>query len=552
MKKKILYWDTTLDPIDYPNKIRKKFFNLSLRNRKRFVNWLGKISYKYHNQLNWWIKLPSSRDPNKSNLFKNIIILKILHEIKSKDENLILKVDTKEFRNTIYRNVSPKKIRKIEIDKKKNHRGLFFLIKNIIYILFIYSLVNFLTKKKEINHLDKVTLIDTFIDHRQGNDDVIYPNLQKFIMRKYSKNIFFVPTFIINRNLLNTFEKIRVFSKKNYIFKENYLSLSDITQSLFEILFKKSFNENFKKYDRIDCSPILKQELNSKKDFYSELISKLNFLFIKKLKKENLNIKKSINRFENQSVDRAWNLGFRTFFPKAEILGYQGNLYYPQQPHQTPTFYEERAKVIPNKIIVTSKYFRKPRQEFYKNLKVIVGPSIEKQDIFKKTKINHNYKYVLALSGIYSLDKKLLDWTIYALKKNKKLKVILKPHPILPIEKIIDIKNDIFTGQLKVSNENIKKVLEKTQILISSGPTGIVLESLVYGCKLFYLFIDPSDVLLLKNIPVSKSMYELINGEKELLDKMNKSYFKKIRKKSNNLKELLYTRTNTKNVKLFL
>ncbi len=551
MNKKIFYWDTTLDPIDYPNKIRKKFFYLSLKNRKRFVNWLGKISYKYHNQLSWWIKLPSSRDPNKSNLFKNIIILKVLHDIKIKNEKLILKVDTKEFKNTIYRNINKKKIEKIEI-KQKNYKGSFFLIKNIIYFLFTYSVVNFFTKKKDISTLDKVTLIDTFVDHRKGNDDVIYPNLQKFIMKKHSKNIFFVPTFIINRNLLNTFQRIRVFSKKNYLFKENYLSLSDITNSLFEILFKKNFDENFKKYDRIDCSSILKQELNSKKDFYSELVSKLNFLFIKKLKKENLNIKKSINRFENQSVDRAWNLGFRTFFPKAEILGYQGNLYYPQQPHQTPTFYEEKAKVIPNKIIVTSKYFKKPRQEFYKNLKVIVGPSIEKQDIFKKTKINHHYKYVLALSGIYSLDKKLLEWTIYALKKNKKLKVILKPHPILPIDKIIDIKSDIFKGQLKISNENIKNILEKTQILISSGPTGILLESLVYGCKLFYLFIDPSDILLLKNIPISKSMYELINGEKELLNKMNKFHSKKIRKKSNNLKELLYTRTNTKNVQLFV
>ena len=551
MNKKIFYWDTTLDPIDYPNKIRKKFFYLSLKNRKRFVNWLGKISYKYHNQLSWWIKLPSSRDPNKSNLFKNIIILKVLHDIKIKNEKLFLKVDTKEFKNTIYRNINKKKIEKIEI-KQKNYKGSFFLIKNIIYFLFTYSVVNFFTKKKDISTLDKVTLIDTFVDHRKGNDDVIYPNLQKFIMKKHSKNIFFVPTFIINRNLLNTFQRIRVFSKKNYLFKENYLSLSDITNSLFEILFKKNFDENFKKYDRIDCSSILKQELNSKKDFYSELVSKLNFLFIKKLKKENLNIKKSINRFENQSVDRAWNLGFRTFFPKAEILGYQGNLYYPQQPHQTPTFYEEKAKVIPNKIIVTSKYFKKPRQEFYKNLKVIVGPSIEKQDIFKKTKINHHYKYVLALSGIYSLDKKLLEWTIYALKKNKKLKVILKPHPILPIDKIIDTKSDIFKGQLKISNENIKNILEKTQILISSGPTGILLESLVYGCKLFYLFIDPSDILLLKNIPISKSMYELINGEKELLNKMNKFHSKKIRKKSNNLKELLYTRTNTKNVQLFV
>ncbi len=551
MKKKTLYWDTTLKPIDYPYEIRKKFFNLSIKNRKGFVNWLGEISNKYNNQLNWWIKMPSSRDPNKSNLFKNIITLKTIYEVTSENINLILKVDTKELKKIINQYIPSKKIEKIEISEQKNYYGFFFIIKNIIYMMFTYFSVNLLTKKKEIKKSDKITLIDTFIDHRGGDQDTIYPNLQRIIKSKNLKSIFFVPTFIINRNILNTFKKIKFFSKKNYIFKENYLSLIDIFQSCFQCLINRNFNKSFKRYNGVDYSLILKQELNSKKDFYSEFTSRLNFLFVKKLKKENLNIKKSINRFENQSVDRAWNLGFRLFFPQTEILGYQGYLYYPQQPHQTPSFYEQRAGVIPNKIIVTSKYFVKPRKEFFKNLKVIVGPSLEKQEIFKKVKFKKSYKYVLALSGILSLDKKLLQWTIYALKKNKSLKVILKPHPTLPISKIMNLNDNIFKTQLKISHENIKKILEKTQILISSGPTGILLESLVYGCKLFYLFIDPSDILLFKNIPISKSMYELIEGEKTLLEKMNKFYSKKIIKKPNNFKKQLYTKVNNKNIQLF-
>ena len=115
----------------------------------------------------------------------------------------------------------------------------------------------------------------------------------------------------------------------------------------------------------------------------------------------------------------------------------------------------------------------------------------------------------------------------------------------------MNLNDNIFKTQLKISHENIKKILEKTQILISSGPTGILLESLVYGCKLFYLFIDPSDILLFKNIPISKSMYELIEGEKTLLEKMNKFYSKKIIKKPNNFKKQLYTKVNNKNIQLF-
>ena len=42
MKEKLI-WDTTLDPIEYPSQI-KKFFELSIKHRKNFVEWIGKIS----------------------------------------------------------------------------------------------------------------------------------------------------------------------------------------------------------------------------------------------------------------------------------------------------------------------------------------------------------------------------------------------------------------------------------------------------------------------------------------------------------------------------
>ena len=41
-------------------------------------------------------------------------------------------------------------------------------------------------------------------------------------------------------------------------------------------------------------------------------------------------------------------------------------------------------------------------------------------------------------------------------------------------------------------------LLEKTQFLISSGPTSIIFESLHYGCKLLYLNLDPNDYFIYK------------------------------------------------------
>ena len=77
-----LTWNTTLDPLYYPPEIKEKYFQFSIKYRKKFVHWIGKISLDFRKDYIWWIKLPSSRDPYKSDLFKNIIILLVLKDKK--------------------------------------------------------------------------------------------------------------------------------------------------------------------------------------------------------------------------------------------------------------------------------------------------------------------------------------------------------------------------------------------------------------------------------------------------------------------------------------
>ena len=96
----------------------------------------------------------------------------------------------------------------------------------------------------------------------------------------------------------------------------------------------------------------------------------LNFSFARALKNENIQIKKVINWFENQTVDKGWNYGFRKFHPNVQTVGYQGFFYYGQYLNQTPTETEDKAKVIPHKIFVNSKIFVKLRKEFYKKANI--------------------------------------------------------------------------------------------------------------------------------------------------------------------------------------
>ena len=63
MKNKSLYWDTTYNAFDFPPSIKKQYFDISLKNRSKYTEWIGKISKNYKKNLDWWLTGPVSRNP---------------------------------------------------------------------------------------------------------------------------------------------------------------------------------------------------------------------------------------------------------------------------------------------------------------------------------------------------------------------------------------------------------------------------------------------------------------------------------------------------------
>lgn len=545
-----IIWDTTLDPIDYPELIKKKFFSIYLKNRKELVKWTGNLSENFKTEFEWWIQIPATRDQYRSILFKCIIVLEVLKDKKIKNKIKYLIVESDNFRKILILN-KILDLSKTEIKIKKKSI-LINLCKSIFFNFIVFVSVKLANRNNKLNSSKEVNFIDTYIDHREMKNDIIYPSLEKILKGEKFNNFFFVPTFIINKKLINLMKNILFSRKRNYIMKESLISFKDFFLILFKTLFKKNLKSKFPNYNLIDYSSLINEELDSKKEFYSEFQSRLNLLFVEKLRSKNIKIKKIIIRFENQSVDKAWVLAFRRFFPKTDIIGYQGFMYYPHTSYNSPAYYEEKAKVLPNYLVVTGKIFKKPRSEFNKNIKILIGPSLNNQEILKK-KIKRRYdlKFVLALSGIISLDKKMCEWIFFVLSANKNLSVIIKPHPILPLFNIIKKIPKNIKDQIFISNDKTELLLEKTEILISSGPTSIILESLIYGCKLIYLNLDPNDILIAKKILKIKKYINFVSSKQELISRINYLNKKRFIKKNNNLRNLFFTPLTKQNLEIF-
>ena len=550
MREKLI-WDTTIDPIEYPSQIKDKFFELSIRHRKNFVDWIGKVSDNFIHDYLWWIKLPSSRDPYKSNLFKNIIILFIL-----RDKRLLNKIDTIILENKlVFKSIY--KDNKIDLKnvkvKFKKKRYFYNLLKSVIFSFVNFFIIKIITKKEKFLNKNYV-LINTILSTKNEVQDYVFPGLHKILNQKKKKHVLFVPSFLAHGKFFNIYKNIKKLSKQRYIFIENWISYSDFFKYLSKHLFSNRLNKNEKKFEKffsLDCSLLILSDFNSKIDFYSEFQSILKIRFIKKLRKQDLKVSKTISRFENQAIDRSWFFGFRNFFPKTKNLGFQGFLYYPQLVNQSPTFFENKAKVIPDLILVPNNSIFKHRREFFNKINLKVGPSFKNYDLKRNQKNKKIYRFTFALCGIYSLDKNIILWLVYSLQRNKKIKVIVKAHPILPIQKLIGFIPKDLLSRITFSSDSVKNLLNKTQFLISSGPTSIIFESLHYGCKLLYLNLDPNDYFIYKKKLIKKNNFEFVKDENSLLKLMNKlNNFSAIKTQRSNT-NFLYSKLSNKNTKFF-
>ena len=131
------------------------------------------------------------------------------------------------------------------------------------------------------------------------------------------------------------------------------------------------------------------------------------------------------------------------------------------------------SKVTPHKIITISKYFKSVVKEFYKNQLVVLGPTsrFKNSKGIKKNNLKRKNDILLILSGIYKIDKALVELVSETCNNDKNLKIIVKEHPIMPLKKF---SFKPIPENFIPANSNLDFLLRKSLITIISGPTSAI------------------------------------------------------------------------------
>ena len=540
-----LIWDIDDLPIKFPLKIRVAYEKIYLKNRKNYTNWVDKIGRKSSKNIDWWMTSPSFRNPYVSKLLNYLCVIDTLYILRFK--NIKLYTESRVFGRLI---IETFKNENIEINIKQGNRSSFnkfkIFFKSIIYQSFIYLLIKF-TKKKEKFENKKIILVDKFITFKEKQNLGYFPELHNL------KNVRVVPTFMPT---LSIFNLIKIFSyiKKNphkFIYKEQYLKFKDLFFSFTHIFRRKQFSNTKFYYKKINLSKLVHEELENYVDFYSINNGLLNYKFFYRLSKSGTNVIKSFNWFENQIIDKGWNFGFRKYFPKNQLnsYGYQDFSKHFNLISNSPSNLEKTSMVIPNKIIIISSFFKKITNEFTKCQKLIIGQSerFKKLTKIKLVPLKKRNKVLVILSGIKNIDKELINFVLETCKFSKKIQIYIKSHPILNIDEIIS--KNILPNNIILYTGDLEKILKKSLITITAGPSSALLESVSFGSFNILPAIECGTINNAKIFNLNKNEFSVVNNSRELKTKIIDVFKKKnqinvkkrliINSKSINLKKLI-------------
>lgn len=475
----------------------------------------------------WWFSEIASRNVFATDLFQNLCYLELVAVIIKK-QILISEIITS---STALAKVLKKKYQNIKITVVANIgfsevlRPVYFYLMNCLRLFRQYTAA-LLTKKTKNLPLN-ITLIDTFIFNHSFNGKIFkdrYLNYFCDTMEKdFFSNVYFTPTYIGINNYFKTYKQIRN-SKQNFILKEDFLNPFDIIGALFypiKLYQLKLLNISYKNFD---ISSLLYSARYQNLNSFGTIEAILKYKFAKRLSKKKVSIRMVIDWFENQSIDKGFNLGFRTYYPDIIHKGYQVVLGQKNYLCFYPTKHENESKVLPQIIYTSGRRNIESLKEFSPDLNIGIAPSFRYEHLWKERRFSPDISYfsiLIVLPGLLEDATsviRLLNIVVNSFTQN--IRFFVKLHPSVKLEEVKNKSTGKWSSKFKVIEGDFSEAIEKSNLVISANSSSC-LEVIAKGIPI--IIIGSQSGLTHNPIPesIKSDIWSLCYTSKELLDAIN-------------------------------
>jgi len=285
----------------------------------------------------------------------------------------------------------------------------------------------------EIVFLENFLFIDSF-DERNRLIDRNYPGFFEYYDQKKRGEVWYLSVINGLKHPGQWISLLRAISKSDeqIVIMEDYLYLKDYLDAFLASFLLPMKIKNIPKWRGIDVSEIVFDEARREIGGYSLIINILYFKSFARIKEAGINPKLIIDWHENQTIDRALNLGMSKNFPQALRKGYQGFLVSDFYSSLTPTVYERDNNLLPNEIFVISEKLIKRRKKYSNEFVIRLAPAFRYQRAMNFSNLNKNYPkdILVALPMLFSEANQLLELVLDS-QMSKETKIIVKKHPTI-------------------------------------------------------------------------------------------------------------------------
>jgi len=460
----------------------------------KYVEIIDNISKNNLTNVYWWVSSLASRDNNLSKLFHYLCCIELLIQIKDtiiKNDYIII-VDNYELKLIIF-NIIGHSVN-IKLDRTRKYKIIFKKLRNIIYSI-IYSLVyhlmvNIFYSSNKFNNDNELILIDNYMLPQHEKYDHYYGDMLDYICDQYKNNIYYVYTLNGYRitNLYNGLRLLNI-NKFQHTFKELYLKATDYIYAYLYIFKIYDINIDDISYNNINIKNLVIRDLYDNHNIYASIMALLNFRMFYRLKLMKYKVKSSVNWFENQPLDKGWNIGLNKYYPAANIHGYIGSLVYCSNyvaPY--PTGIEQKANVLPKSYFLPGRSHIKSFKSYNSALSVEIAPAFRFSYIYNIKKADNNCSILVCLDGMSLKSDLNVIETIYRIKKYfRNIEFLVRPHPCINLGLLNNYLENKCIEELKFDDSDIMDSISSATILISNGVTSVCVIALLLGIPVIIL-----------------------------------------------------------------
>jgi hypothetical protein len=451
--------------------------------------------YTFKKPRRMWLSPLTSRNPYTTHLFKYIRIIKYVDTMIANgvwDHNEVVFITNSPSVRRVLQKIISDHGKKWTVRYSLSLRKVLEIIKWAFWIVNLiarYIIVKWFFKTRD-NKID--VLIDSFAFFNDCFGRHYYGRFVDWVNNRNNKDIAFVPE-IIENNPIKVWGIIKKCSGGPYLFKESFLSVKDLVEVIAESV--KSFPRcgAAKINKRIDITAVVNEEQNKLFQDDQVIRALLTIRFFKKYAASHKSPRLIVDWFENQIIDRGWNIGSRDAFPKCESVGYQSFGDLPGYWCIYPTDSEIAAAVIPKTIGIIGSEYINSRFKFAKACSVKICPAFRFEYLWGGPNVmaKTGKTVLVPLTTSRAVNERLLGIIKSFLMTggvNSGITIAIKAHPVCALSgDVIKLLRD-YHKTVFISKERFSALLTQSPIVFGESETSnTIFEAALYGVPVILL-----------------------------------------------------------------